>query len=88
MAILGGLQGFDDGSLMAFSGGYSGLGFGELHVEIPGVDLGFFDMVDAVPQLGSSLVVLVVEGEWVVGHVLHGGAIFLLLQGFHTGDPG
>jgi hypothetical protein len=33
-------------------------------------------------------IVLLVEGEQVVGHELHGGVVFLLLQGFHAGDPG
>ena len=49
VAIFGGLQGFGDGSLTAFYSGCSGLGFGELYVDLPGIDLSFFGVVDAVP---------------------------------------
>ena len=49
MAIFGGLQGFGDGSLTTFCSGCSGLGFGELYVDLPGIDLSFFGMVDPVP---------------------------------------
>jgi hypothetical protein len=45
-------------------------------------------VVDIVSQSGGLLVVLLVEGKQVVGHVLHGGAVLLLLQGFHAGDLG
>jgi hypothetical protein len=82
------LQGFGNGSLTAFCSGCSGLCFSELHVELPGVDLGLLGMVDIVSQSGGLLVVLLVEGKQVVGHVLHGGAVLLLLQGFHVGDLG
>ena len=57
-------------------------------MELPGLDLRFFSSVDALPQLRGLLVMFLIEGEQVVGHELHGGAIFLLLQGFHTGDLG
>jgi hypothetical protein len=44
--------------------------------------------VDALPQLRGLLVVLLVKGQQIGGHVLHGGVIFLSLQGFHVGDLG
>jgi hypothetical protein len=44
--------------------------------------------VDAVHQSDDLPIVLLVKGEQVVGHELHGGVVFLLLQGFHAGDPG
>ena len=88
VAVFGGLQGFSDSSSTAFSSSCSGLGFIELYMELPGIELGFFDVVDIVPPLGSLFVVLLVEGEQVVGHILHGGAVFLGLQGFHVGDLG
>jgi hypothetical protein len=44
--------------------------------------------VDAVPQHGGLFVVLLVRGEQVVSHVLHGGAVFLSLQGFQAGNLG
>jgi hypothetical protein len=36
--------------------------FGELHMELPGIDLSFFGSVDALPQLGGLLVMLLIEG--------------------------
>ena len=51
VAVFGFLLGFDDGSLAALGDGCLGLCFGELHVELPGKDLGFFGSVDALPQL-------------------------------------
>ena len=86
--IFDSLQGFGDGSLTVFYGGCSGLGFVELHVELPSIDLNFFGSVDAFPQLGGLLVVLIIEREQVVGHVHLGGVVFLLLQGFHVGNLG
>ena len=88
VSVFGGLQDFCDGNLAAFHSGCSGMCLGKLHMELPGVDLGFFGSVDAIPQLGGLSVVLLIEGEWVGDHVLHGRVIFLTLQGFHVGDPG
>jgi hypothetical protein len=62
--------------------------FGKLHVEFPSVDLGFFGLVDALAQFVGLLVVLLVKGQQVGGHVLHGGVILLSLQGVHAGDLG
>jgi hypothetical protein len=87
VSIFGYLQGFSNGSLAAFCGGCSGMHFGELHV-LPSIDLGFFSSMDALPQLGGLLVVLLLEGQQVGGHVLHARVIFLSLQGFHASDPG
>ena len=50
MAVFGFLQGFGNSSLVAFCDGCLGMRFGELHVELSGVDLGFFNTVDALPQ--------------------------------------
>jgi len=65
-----------------------GLGFDKLYVELSSVDLGLFGSVDAVPQLCGLLAVLLVKGKQVGGHVLHGGVVFLSLQGFYAGDLG
>jgi hypothetical protein len=61
---------------------------GKLHMELPGIGLGFFGLVDVIPQLRGLLVVLFIEGEQVGDHVFYGGVVFLTLQGFHAGDPG
>ena len=47
---------------MAFYGGCLGPCFGELHVELPGIDLGSFGLVDALSQLRGLPIVLLVEG--------------------------
>jgi hypothetical protein len=63
VSVFGCLQGFSNGSLAAFCGGCSGMRFGELHVELPGTNLGFFGSMDALPRLRGLLVVLLIEAQ-------------------------
>jgi hypothetical protein len=44
-------------------------------------------LVDALPQIRGLLVVLLIEGQQVGGHVLHARVVFLSLQGFYAGGP-
>jgi hypothetical protein len=88
MSVFGGLQDFGDGSLAAFCGGCSSVCLGELHMELPGVDLGFFGSVDVIPQPEGLSVMLLVEHKQVGDHVLHRRVVFVTLQGFHAGNPG
>jgi hypothetical protein len=45
------LEGFRHGSLSTFYGCHIGVGFGKLHFEHPGEDLGFLSSAEALPQL-------------------------------------
>jgi hypothetical protein len=80
VSVFDGLQDFGKGGLAAFHSGCSGMCLGELHMELPSADLGFFGLVDAAPQCEGLSIMLLVEGEQVGGHVLHGRVVFLTLQ--------
>ena len=60
--------------------------FDELHVELPGVDLGFLGSVDALPQLEGLHVVLFVKGQQVGGRELHGGVRVKSTSLFRSGQ--
>ena len=51
--------------------------FGELHLEHPSEDLGFFGVLEARPQLQGLPVILLIQSKQVRGQVHHGRTIFL-----------
>jgi hypothetical protein len=70
VSFFGSPKGFSESGLAAFHDGDTGLCFGIVDMESPGIYFGFHGAGDAVPQLGGLLIVLLVEGEQVLGHQL------------------
>jgi hypothetical protein len=90
MLILGLLQSFNNNDFTTFQGTYTGLSWGEIHMELTVALLCIFCSGNHLTVVPSQEIILRIQGEQVCGEVHDWGVILkqpLLFQCTHPGHP-
>jgi hypothetical protein len=88
MLILGLLQGFNSNDFMTFQGSYTGLSYGEIHLELTVALLCIFYSSNHLTVVPSQEIILCIQGEQVCSEVHDCGVILKQLLPFQCTHPG